>query len=110
MKVYRFCLSSIFSSCLLILSSTSINAQTKTPYPDEFRKNYIETCTNGRGDKIKAMCECTFREIEKKYTIDEFRKINRDTEETGQVPPDLVQLFNSCQTNLNSYKSLSCRF
>ncbi|MBW4665419.1 MAG: hypothetical protein KME01_14670 [Chroococcus sp. CMT-3BRIN-NPC107] len=111
MKVYRFCLFSIFSSCLLILSSTSINAQTKTSYPPEFRENYIETCTNGRGDKrIEAMCRCTLREIEKKYTIDEFRKINRETEETGQVPPELIKLFDSCQANLNSYKSLSCRF
>lgn len=94
----------------MILSSTSIKAQTITRYPDEFRKNYIETCTNGSRDKIEAMCECTLREIEKKYTIDEFRKINSETEKTGQVPPELIKLFDSCQANLNSYKSLSCNF
>lgn len=89
------------SFCLLSLPITSVNAQLQI-YPPEIVKNYIDSCTAGRGLEVEAVCACTIKRIQTIYTLEEFKKINSQIQVTGKIPPSLIVILNACQDDPNS--------
>lgn len=63
---------------------------------------YIDSCTAGRGSAVQAVCKCTIRKLQGKYTYEKFKIINKQIEATGKIPSDIVENIAACQANPNS--------
>ncbi|HEY9725624.1 MAG TPA: hypothetical protein V6D50_04160 [Chroococcales cyanobacterium] len=93
-----------FSSlCLVFLAIASTNAQQKpSTYPPDVVRSYITSCTAGRGPAVQAICACTIRKIQTKYSLEAFKKINNDIAAGRPIPRDILEMLQSCQVNPNS--------
>lgn len=87
--------------CLLALPITNVSAQPQR-YPPEIVRNYISSCTAGRGPEVEAICACTIRRIQTTYSLEEFKKINSQIQVTGKIPPGIIVILNACQDDPDS--------
>ncbi|AIL31926.1 hypothetical protein [Basilea psittacipulmonis] len=61
-----------------------------------FKKHYMESCTDGAD---KQLCECSYDEIMKKYTIDELKQLGTsksDEASSQQFIQDLSGIILKC--------------
>jgi hypothetical protein len=64
-------------------------------YPAEIRDNFISEC-DAQPNAPKAVCECALAKIEKKYSLDEFKKIDKAQREGEPLPGDIRKMVEDC--------------
>ena len=66
------------AACLiaaLVLISAGCSGGDSKKYPEEVRKNFLETCTtSGANDK---QCNCALEKLEAKFTLEQYQDLNR---------------------------------
>jgi len=73
--------------------------QEKNEYPQEVTRTFMKGCgfTNS-----KEFCTCSLDKLRSQYTFAEFLKIDTAARETKQVPPEVIQLFQSCRPQIGN--------
>lgn len=91
----------LFAFLVAMNGNSAVSAQTnpsakqeKNEYPQEVMKTFMKGCgfTNS-----KEFCTCSFDKLRSQYTFAEFLKIDTTARETKQVPPEVIQIFQSCR-------------
>jgi hypothetical protein len=80
-------------------SQPTASSQTTNVYPEVAVKRFTEACAKDRGAKVQALCTCAIKEIQNRYTFDEFRKIVQDARTNGQPPGEVREILQSCRSN-----------
>jgi hypothetical protein len=62
-------------------------------------QRFTEACTKDRGAKAQALCTCAIKEIQNRYTFDEFRKVVQDAKTSGQPPAQVREVLQSCRSS-----------
>ena len=71
-------------------------------YPQEYSQNYLQDCkatamTEGLPDiEAETLCNCTLREFQQKYTLDEFKDLNKRSETDTTASDALVEVGEFC--------------
>lgn len=74
----------------------------QTKYPEPYRKDYIDRCTNNRGTIIKKTCECIVEKSEVSFSLEQFKEFNELIEQ-DKPSPKLIEIINICsQRSVNS--------
>ncbi len=87
---------------ITLLSTLSASAQTNQEYPQEYSQNYLQECkatamTEGLPDiEAETLCNCTLREFQQKYTLDEFKDLNKRSETDTTASDALVEVGEFC--------------
>ncbi len=70
----------IIIAFIFAVSITSCGSSSKPgeKYPDQVRTNFINGCAAKLPDGYKNNCECMLEQIEKKYSIAEYTKLEED--------------------------------
>lgn len=76
---------------------TKVDAQEK--YASNYVAEYMKNCSAGLGSQGEAICSCIIRKSEKQYSLKEFQEINRKIDRTGVIPPEFIQISDSCQAD-----------
>jgi hypothetical protein len=72
---------------------------TANGYPEFAVKGFMNVCVKGRGAKVEAICTCSIKEIQNKYSFDEFRKVVKDAQASGKVPDEFLKIIQSCRSS-----------
>ena len=91
----------LFFASLLLLSifSLSIFSSSTTSqenYPPEYVEDYVKECTGDQDLSIEAVCRCVVRKSQSEYSLEDFKKINQESEATGEIPKKLLQIIDDC--------------
>ena len=84
------------------LSALSAIAQTVQEYPQEYSQNYLQECQDtaiaeGLPDiEAKSLCSCTLKEFQQKYTLDEFKDLNKRSETDAAASDALIEVGEFC--------------
>lgn len=95
-------ITSVPALLISILSTLSATAQTNQEYPQEYSQNYLQECkvtamTEGLPDsEAEILCNCTLREFQQKYTLDEFKDLNKRSETDSTASDALVEVGEFC--------------
>ena len=71
-------------------------------YPQEYSQNYLQECkdiaiTEGLPDtEAEILCNCTLREFQQKYTLDEFKDLNKRSETDSTASDALIEVGELC--------------
>jgi hypothetical protein len=71
-------------------------------YPEDVVNAYMEGCLASAQDvgltteQAQSYCGCTIQEIQNQYTYDEFLVVVQTMQESGQFPPEMMEIINSC--------------
>ncbi|MBK8519491.1 MAG: hypothetical protein IPL54_00965 [Chitinophagaceae bacterium] len=70
----------IIIAFIFAVAITSCGSSSKPgeKYPDQVRANFINGCAAKLPDGYKKNCECMLEQIEKKYSIAEYTKLEED--------------------------------
>ncbi len=83
-----------------LLAETSSAAPQE--YPQEYSQNYLQDCkdiaiTEGLPDiEAETLCNCTLREFQQKYTLDEFKDLNKRSETDSTASDALIEVGELC--------------
>ncbi len=81
-------------------SQPTASPQTTTNvYPEVAVQRFTEACAKDRGAKVQALCTCAIKEIQNRYTFDEFRKIVQNAKTSGQPPGEVREILQSCRAS-----------
>ena len=90
---------------IAIISFTSL-AETSSAapqeYPQEYSQNYLQECkatamTEGLTDiDAEILCKCTLKEFQQKYTLDEFKDLNKRSETDTTASDALIEVGEFC--------------
>ncbi|ELS02773.1 hypothetical protein Xen7305DRAFT_00024910 [Xenococcus sp. PCC 7305] len=90
----------------LILATFASLAETSSAvtqeYPEEYSQNYHQECkataiAEGLPDiEAETLCNCTLREFQQKYTIDEFKDLNKRSETDTAASDALIEVGELC--------------
>ena len=84
------------------LSALSVTAQTNQEYPQEYSQNYLQECQDtaiaeGLPDiEAESLCSCTLKEFQQKYTLDEFKDLNKRSETDVAASDALIEVGEFC--------------
>jgi hypothetical protein len=65
-------------------------------YPDPVRTNFINGCAGKLPEGYTKNCECMLEQIEKKYSLVEYTKLEGDMK-AGKAVPELLALVDSAR-------------
>ncbi len=71
-------------------------------YPQEYSQNYLQECkdtamTEGLPDiEAEILCNCTLRQFQQKYTLDEFKDLNKRSETDTTASDALIEVGEFC--------------
>jgi hypothetical protein len=80
-------------SALLLLLAACVPAADE--WTDEVRDNFLEACEESSGGEL-AYCRCVLDDLEATYTLAEFEEIERQLDETGEMPAELEAIIDAC--------------
>lgn len=63
-------------------------------YPSSVKSAFVKGCVEGGGSR--AACKCVLRKMERRYSYRQFRRIVRRADETGEFPPAVDRMVESC--------------
>ena len=72
---------------------------TANGYPEFAVKGFMNVCVKGRGAKVEAICTCSIKEIQNKYSFNEFRKVVKDAQASGKIPDEFLKIIQSCRSS-----------
>ena len=76
------------------ISLVPATTATAENYPSNIDKAFIKGCVEGGASR--AVCKCTLRKIERKYTLKQFVKISKRIEKGGDLPAAIEKMAGSC--------------
>ncbi len=102
------------NACLLVVLTIAINGGSATgqqnsdhrstratssqhpsnTYPNEVVKRYVDSCVSN-GMSV-ALCNCTVRELQKTYSLQELERLGGNLQTGGEVPSNLTQIAMTC--------------
>ena len=62
-------------AALVVLAVGCSGGGDSKKFPDEVRKNFLETCTTSGANQ--KQCNCTLEKLEEKYNVEQFRELER---------------------------------
>ena len=68
-------------------------------YPEVLVQRFMEACTKDRGAKVEAVCRCSIKEIQNKYSLEEFKKVLQDTKASGKPSEQIREIIQSCRSS-----------
>lgn len=71
-------LSIVLLLAIVISSCGGSNSKPGQKYPDQVRANFINGCAGKLPDGYRKNCECMLEQIEKKYSLTEYIKLEED--------------------------------
>ena len=90
----------------LLISVLSSSAETSlvTPqkYPQEYSQNYLQECNaiamqEGLPEtEAEILCNCTLKEFQQKYTLEEFKELNQRSETDSTASDALIEVGELC--------------
>ncbi len=91
-------------------STTSPRAETNSQpttnvYPEQAVKRFTDRCVKRRGTKAKEICDCSIKEIQNKYSFEEYRKIIKDARASGEPADEFREITKSCRTRNSQSQS-----
>lgn len=72
-------------------------------YPEVIVTRFMEACAKDRGAKVEAVCRCSIKEIQNKYSLEEFKKVLQDTKASGKPSEQIREIIQSCRSS-NSWE------
>ena len=82
------------------ISLVPATTATAENFPSNVDKAFIKGCIDGGASR--AVCKCTLRKIEKKYTLKQFERISRRVEDGGELPAAIEKMAAACQKKYGS--------
>lgn len=96
----RFIGLGVLSLALPLLTFKNVQAQSvpeeDSAYPDEYVEQYISDCASGQSEEVEAVCRCVIREVQDRFSFEEFQNMNQQIEETGEISSDLQIIIDVC--------------
>jgi hypothetical protein len=107
-----FAASLILGSALLSVGFNTLTLRAKADpisapanaYPQEVVDAYMDGCLSSAQDvgltaeQAQGYCGCTIQEIQNQYTYEEFLGVVQTMQQSGEFPPEMVEIVNSCGT------------
>jgi hypothetical protein len=76
------------------ISLVPATTATAENFPSNIDRAFLKGCTEGGA--TRAVCKCTLRKIEKKYTLKQFERISRRVDRGGDLPPAIEKMAAAC--------------
>ncbi len=64
------------------------------PYPPAARRMFTDSCTEAGG--TSESCTCALREIESRFTFEEFTDLDQEIRDGGELPQELMGIITGC--------------
>jgi hypothetical protein len=84
----------IAALALAALAPGATSSPSGLRYPSSVKSSFVKGCVNGGGSK--AACKCVLRKMERRYSYKQFRRIIRRADDTGEFPPAVDRMIESC--------------
>ena len=66
----------------------------KNPYPEEVVSAFVGRCT---AQAPRGACECTLDEIQRRFTYEQFTRLEQQTRDTGKPPAEFQDVARDCR-------------
>jgi len=63
-------------------------------YPPEVAENFMRACTVRASE---TACRCSLEEVERRYTLDQYRALEAGIGATKKVPAELLDIIPACR-------------
>ena len=101
-SLFTFSLGIGYIALTSFVSLAETSSAAAQEYPQEYSQNYLQECkatamTEGLTDiDAEILCKCTLREFQQKYTLDEFKDLNKRSETDTTASDALVEVGEFC--------------
>ncbi|MDB9312776.1 hypothetical protein PN462_06660 [Spirulina sp. CS-785/01] len=106
MKLSSLCLMLVGTAILgsvpltLTLSQTQ-PTQPSNNYPSQEKTSFINSCTQENDGRFRAICECTFNQIQDTYSYEEYQNILQQLRNGDDLPEAVVEMIRDCRADIN---------
>ena len=81
---------------LVVVVSVGCSGGDSKKYPDEVRRNFLETCTQSGGSQ--KQCDCALEKLEGKFSLQQFQDIEkRITSGDAAAEAEIAPLVTQCR-------------
>ncbi|NEO25940.1 MAG: hypothetical protein F6K03_03330 [Kamptonema sp. SIO4C4] len=106
MKLSSLCLMLVGTAILgfipLTLSQPQPSQPSRNNYPAQEKASFVDSCAQENDARFRAICECTFNQIQDTYSYEEYQNILQQLRNGDDLPEAVVEMIRDCRAEVNS--------